>query len=80
MKDCNYYNSLPYKMVITPDTEEGGYTISFPDLPGCITCANTLEEALVNAKDSKLTWIDAALRSGTKIREPNPADNITFKS
>ena len=45
MKNAKYYNSLPYKMVITPDSEEGGYVISYPDLPGCITCADTLEEA-----------------------------------
>lgn len=71
MKDSKYYNSLPYKMVIVPDTEEGGYVVSFPDLPGCITCAGTLEETLKNAKDAKLAWIEAALESNTKIREPN---------
>ena len=66
MKNAKYYNSLPYKMVITPDSEEGGYVISYPDLPGCITCADTLEEALENASDAKLTWIEAALESGTE--------------
>ena len=27
-KDLNYYLSLPYKMVITPDMGEGGFTVS----------------------------------------------------
>lgn len=80
MKDVNYYYSLPYKMVIVPDTEEGGYTIYFPDLPGCITCADTLEEALENAKDAKLAWIKAALETGTEIHEPSSADTVTSTS
>lgn len=77
MKNAKYYNSLPYKMVITPDSEEGGYVISYPDLPGCITCADTLEEALENANDAKLTWIEAALESGTEIHEPNSLDDYS---
>lgn len=77
MKDAKYYNSLPYKMVITPDTEEGGYVITYPDLPGCITCADTLEEALENAKDAKLAWIEAALESGTEIHEPDSLDEYS---
>ncbi|RJX27927.1 MAG: type II toxin-antitoxin system HicB family antitoxin [Dethiobacter sp.] len=32
--------------------EEEGYTVSFPDLPGCITEGDTLEEALYMAKDA----------------------------
>lgn len=77
MKNAKYYNSLPYKMVITPDSEESGYVISYPDLPGCITCADTLEEALENASDAKLTWIEAALESGTEIHEPNSLDDYS---
>ena len=29
--------------------EEGGYWVEFPDLPGCVTEADTLEEAVVMA-------------------------------
>lgn len=70
MKNVDYYDSLPYKMVVTPDTEEGGYVVSFSDLPGCITCANTKEKAIENAKDAKRTWIEAALESNVEIPEP----------
>lgn len=77
MKNANYYNSLPYKMVVTPDVEEGGYVISFPDLPGCVTCADTMEEALANAKDAKLAWIEAALESNTEIHEPDSLNDYS---
>ena len=70
MKSVDYYDSLPYKMVLTPDVEEGGYVVSFPDLPGCITCADTKEKAIANAQDAKRTWIEAALESNVEIPEP----------
>lgn len=40
------YLSLSYKMEIGQDLDEGGYVASFPDLPGCVTCADTFEKAI----------------------------------
>jgi len=40
------------KVVITPDTEDGGYTVSCPALPGCHSEGETREEALENIKDA----------------------------
>lgn len=37
MKTLQEYLELPYKMELIPDTEEGGYVVSFPELPGCLT-------------------------------------------
>ena len=71
MKTLEYYMSLPYRMEIIPDMEEGGFTIVYPDLPGCITCADTLEGILSNAEDAKREWISAALEDGIKIAEPS---------
>ena len=33
---------LPYRMEIVPDGVEGGYTVIYPELPGCMTCGETL--------------------------------------
>ena len=52
MKNLEYYMSLPYRMEVVPDIEEGGYMASFPELPGCLTCADTMEELIVNAQDA----------------------------
>ena len=46
-------------MFITEDKDEGGYVVSYPDMPGCITCANTLEEAIEKAEDAKKAWLEA---------------------
>ena len=36
---------MPYRMEIVEDEEEGGFVVSYPDLPGCITCGETIESA-----------------------------------
>lgn len=41
---------LSYKVVLEP-AEEGGYTISVPALPGCITEGNTHQGALQNSRE-----------------------------
>lgn len=61
MKNIDYYMALPYKMEIVEDKDEGGFVVSYPDLPGCITCGETIETAIANATDAKRTWIEAAL-------------------
>ena len=43
MKTLNEYLSLPFKLEIIPDKEEG-YVASYPELPGCISCGSTMEE------------------------------------
>ncbi|MHB9026354.1 MAG: type II toxin-antitoxin system HicB family antitoxin [Armatimonadota bacterium] len=40
-----------YPAVFDP-AEEGGYTVTFPDLPGCITEGDTEEEAFARATDA----------------------------
>ena len=67
MKSVDYYMKLPYKMEINSDTSEQGYVISFPELPGCITCGETLESALANAEDCKREWLTAALEMKISI-------------
>ena len=42
MKTLNEYLALPYRMELVNDPDEGGFVVSFPDLPGCITCGETL--------------------------------------
>ena len=53
MKTLNEYLALPYRMEIVEDREEGGYVVSYPDLPGCLTCGETIESAVENARDAK---------------------------
>lgn len=66
---------LSYKMEINSDTSEQGYVISFPELPGCITCGETLASALANAEDCKREWLTAALEMKISIPIPKNFKN-----
>ena len=77
MKTLNEYMSMSYKMEIIEDQDEGGFVISYPDLPGCITCGETIESAMQNAKDANREWIRAALEEGIEIYEPDSLENYS---
>ena len=70
MKTIDYYVNLPYKLEIVPDLDEGGYIARYPELPGCITVGNSLEETVRNVLDAKREWLTAALEDGNTINEP----------
>lgn len=71
MKALNDYMEAPYHMEIVEDKKEGGFVVSYPDLPGCITCGETIENAVANALDAKKAWLKAALEDGIEINEPD---------
>jgi len=77
MKTLNEYLALPYRLEIVPDTEEGGYVASYPELPGCISCGETMEDAITNALDAKKAWLEAAIEEGIQIYEPNTMEEYS---
>ena len=70
MKTIEDYLRMNYTMEVIEDPTEGGFVVSFPELPGCITCGQTLENALANALDAKKAWLEVALEDGLVIQEP----------
>ena len=43
---------MKFKVVIKEDTEDGGYNVSCPALPGCHSQGDSIEEALENIKEA----------------------------
>ena len=70
MKTIEDYLRMNYTMEVIEDPTEAGFVVSFPELPGCLTCGQTLENALANALDAKKAWLEAALEDGLVIQEP----------
>ena len=68
-KTLDEYMAMPYRMDVVEDKEEGGYVASYPDLPGCITCGETVEGVVANALDAKKAWIEAALEDFSEAIE-----------
>lgn len=77
MKTVEYYMSLPYKIELYPDIEEGGYAVACPELPGCLSCGETIEDAIESIEDAKLAWITASLEDGDEIPEPSNKDDYS---
>ena len=59
-----------YRFTVRPLTEDegGGYLIEFPDLPGCMSDGETIEEAIANGEDAKRCWIAAMKEAGRSRR------------
>jgi len=41
-----------YPVILHTDTEDGGYWVECPDIPGCASRGDTIEEALTMIKDA----------------------------
>lgn len=76
-KTIDYYMKLPYKKEVFEDYDEGGFVISFPELPGCLSSGETLEEAWHNSDEAKYEWLLAALEDGINIVEPKDINNYS---
>jgi len=65
-----------YGHIIAPLSADdgGGYMITFPDLPGCMSDGETLEETLVNGQDAFNSWISAQVNMGRQRPAPTHYD------
>lgn len=55
---------------------EDGISIEFPDLPGCLPCAHSTEEALSNAKQALGLHLYGMEQDGEDIPSPTPVETI----
>jgi antitoxin HicB len=66
-----------YTIILHPDIEEGGYTVTVPALPGCVTQGETIEEAIAMAKDAIRLHIESLIADGEPVPEEHePAQAI----
>ena len=57
-----------YKAIFEPQ-EEGGYTVTVPSLPGCISEGDTYEDALANIKEAIALYLESLQADGLPIPE-----------
>ena len=62
--------------------EEVGKAIGvwFPDLPGCVSAGDTLDEAMLNAAEALQLWAEAMVESGQKIPPPRSLTDLKADS
>lgn len=61
-----------YAHIISPlDADDGGgFLITFPDLPGCMSDGETIDEALQNGRDAFHGWLSACMDTGRSVPRP----------
>lgn len=64
-----HYLRQQYRLQVIPDPD-GGFFIEYPDLPGCMSQIERLEELPAAAEEIRELWIEAAYQAGQEIPEP----------
>ena len=62
---------LVYTAIFDPN-DDGSYTVTVPDLPGCVTEGPNLAEAIDMAVDAASGWILGELEEGNSIPSATP--------
>ncbi len=65
-----------YSFIAILEYEEKGISISFPDLPGCLPCAETTNQALLAAKEALGLHLWGMEQDNEPIPEPSSLDDI----
>ena len=65
-----------YPAVFHPNAD-GSITVTFPDLPGCVTEGKDVSQALFMARDALALWIDSTEMTGGAIPAPSSAKAIS---
>ena len=61
---------LKYPIAIEPGDEKTAFGVVVPDLPGCFSAGDTMDEAIENSKEAIAGWIETTLDDGGKIPAP----------
>ncbi len=67
---------MRYPVAIEPGTNTEAFGVVVPDLPGCFSAGDTLDEAMVNAEEAIEAWIEAALDAGQDVPRPSDLDAL----
>jgi predicted RNase H-like HicB family nuclease len=58
---------MTHYVAIVEEEEGKAFGVWFPDLPGCVSAGDTLDEVMANAGEALALWIDVAREHGTPI-------------
>ena len=71
---------MRYPIAIEPGSADAAFGVVVPDLPGCFSAGDTLEEAMVNVEEAVALWIDATLDAGGVIPPPSQLDAVRLNA
>lgn len=77
-KPLEHYLKLQYPFRADADPD-GGFVVSFPDLPGCLTQVESMHEIARAAEEARQLWIETEYGDGEAIPEPSYPEEYSGK-
>lgn len=68
-----------YPAILTPCENKEGYTIEIPDLKGCVSEGDTLEDAISMGTDAASGYIISEIEEGKTLPKPTKQSNLKLK-
>jgi predicted RNase H-like HicB family nuclease len=63
---------MRYPIAIEPGDDSTAFGVVVPDLPGCFSAGDSLDEAITQAKEAIELWLETVIEDGQGIPEPSP--------
>jgi predicted RNase H-like HicB family nuclease len=67
---------MRYPIAIEVGTETAAYGVVVPDLPGCFSAGDTIDDAVTAAEEAAAAWIDATLDAGGSVPAPSSIEAL----
>lgn len=61
---------MKYPIAIEPGDEHRAYGVVVPDLPGCFSAGDTLDDAIDNAREAIELWLETVIDDDEAVPEP----------
>lgn len=58
-----------YTIILHPEPDEGGYSVTVPALPGCLAQGETIEEAIAHTKEAIALHVQGLVEDGLPVPE-----------
>jgi predicted RNase H-like HicB family nuclease len=68
--------NMRYPIAIEIGDENTAFGVVVPDLPGCFSAGDTLDEAIAAAEEAAVAWIDATLDAGGDVPGPSSLEAV----
>lgn len=65
-----------YVAFLDPEDDGSAYNVTFPDLPGCISCGDTVDEAVSMATEALALHLEGMQADGDAIPDPTPLERV----
>jgi predicted RNase H-like HicB family nuclease len=69
-------NGMNEYVYVIEQAEDGSYSAYVPDLPGCTTSGDSVEEVRQNIKDAVATYIESLREHGEPVPPPGSTTGV----